>query len=153
MATKVADRLLLDTNVYLAATDEGRAEHHRALAALETWPAVGTALYTCGQVLREYLSVATRPAAANGLGLPQRDAVTNVRALQSRLRFLAENDKVVEQLLGLLARVECAGKQIHDANLVAIMLTHGIDTIVTMNAEDFTRFGDWIRVVSLDSVS
>jgi predicted nucleic acid-binding protein len=153
MATKVADRLLLDTNIYLAATDEGRAEHRRAISAIDTWPALGTALYTCGQVLREYLSVATRPAAANGLGMPQADAVANVRALRSRLRFLAETDKAVEQLLDLLDGVECTGKQIHDANLVAIMLAHGIDTIVTMNAEDFMRFSDRIRVVSLDSVS
>lgn len=31
MATKVAERLVLDTNVLLAATDESRAEHMRAL--------------------------------------------------------------------------------------------------------------------------
>ena len=97
--------------------------------------------------------MATRPAAANGLGMPPADAVANVRALRSRLRFLAETDKAVEQLLDLLDGVECTGKQVHDANLVAIMLAHGIDTIVTMNAEDFMRFSDRISVVSLDSVS
>ncbi len=55
----VADRVVLDTNVLIAATDQGRPEHARALSALIDWPAAGTALYSTGQVLREYLSVAT----------------------------------------------------------------------------------------------
>lgn len=149
MATKVADRVLLDTNVLLTATDEGRAEHARAQATINDWPAAGTSLYTSGQVLREYLSVATRPAGQNGLGLTQPEAVTNVRKLRLRLRFLAESDKVGERLLELLEKVQCHGKQVHDANLVATMLVHGIDTLVTSNADDFTRFDHHVNVVDL----
>jgi toxin-antitoxin system PIN domain toxin len=146
---KVADRLLLDTNVLLAATDEGRVEHARARAAVDEWPAAGTTLYTSGQVLREYLSVGTRPVAQNGLGLAQPDAVANVRALRLRLRLLAETDKVSDRLLDLLSEVECRGKQVHDANLVATMLTHGVDTVVTMNVADFGRFNEHVRVIGL----
>lgn len=149
MAARVADRLVLDTNVFLAASDEGRVEHRHAVAAVNEWPVSGTALYTSGQILREYLSVATRPAAQNGLGLAQQDAVTNVRALRGRLRLLAENDKVSDRLLQLLDDVECTGKQVHDANLVATMLVHGVDTIVTINVDDFVRFGAYVRVVGL----
>jgi predicted nucleic acid-binding protein len=61
MATTVAERALLDTNVLLAATDEGRDQHARAIETLDEWPAAGTTLYTSGQILREYLAVATRP--------------------------------------------------------------------------------------------
>jgi predicted nucleic acid-binding protein len=147
---RVADRALLDTNVLLAATDEGRAEHVRAHAAINDWPAAGTVLYTSGQILREYLSVGTRPVAQNGLGLAQPDAVANVRALQARLRFLSETDKVSERLLDLLGEVACHGKQVHDGNLVATMLTHGVDTVVTINVGDFARFNQHIRVIGLD---
>lgn len=52
MARPAADRALLDTNVLLAATDEGRPEHRDALAALNAWPASGIVLYTSGQILR-----------------------------------------------------------------------------------------------------
>lgn len=149
MATRVADRLLLDTNVLLAATDEGRSAHGQAVAAINEWPAAGTTLYTSGQVLREYLSVATRPVAQNGLGLAREDAAANVRALRDRLRFLAEHERVHERLLALLDDVECLGKQVHDANIVATMLVHGIDAILTINVADFTRFTDQIRVVDL----
>lgn len=149
MATRVADRLLLDTNVLLAATDDGRPEHDRAISAVNEWPAAGTSLYTSGQVLREYLAVATRPATQNGLGLARRDAAANVRALRGRLRFAAEQERVHERLLDLLDGVECLGKQVHDANIVATMLVHGIDTLVTINVTDFARFTDRIRVVDL----
>jgi predicted nucleic acid-binding protein len=73
----VARRVLLDTNILVAATDRRRAEHALAVAALNEWPVAGTTLYTSGQILREYLSVATRPAAQNGLGLSQPDALAN----------------------------------------------------------------------------
>ncbi len=149
MATPVADRAVLDTNVLLAATDEARQEHTQAVAAINVWPASGMVLYTSGQILREYLVVATRPLDRNGLGMARFDAVGNVRALRARLNLLAEDVKVSDWLLQLLDTVECAGKQVHDANVVATMLVHGIDTVVTMNVDDFARFGDHVRVADL----
>jgi predicted nucleic acid-binding protein len=149
MARPVADRAVLDTNVLLAATDEAREEHEQAVAAINLWPGSGLVLYTSGQILREYLAVATRPLDQNGLGMAQPDAVANVRALRARLNLLVENTKVSDRLLDLLDTVQCTGKQVHDANVVAVMLVHGINTIVTMNVDDFARFGDHIQVVDL----
>lgn len=149
MATPVADRAVLDTNILLAATDEARKDHEDALAAINLWPASGVVLYTSGQILREYLAVATRPVGHNGLGMTRPDAVANVRALRARLNLLTEDSKVSGRLLELLDTVECRGKQVHDANVVATMLVHGIDTVVTLNLADFARFGHEIHVVGL----
>ncbi len=149
MARPVADRAVLDTNVLLAATDQARQEHEQAVAALNVWPASGLVLYTSGQILREYLAVATRPVDQNGLGMARPDAIANVRALRERLNLLAEDVKVSNRLLELLDTVECTGKQVHVANVVATMLVHGIDTVVTMNIDDFARFGDHVHVADL----
>jgi predicted nucleic acid-binding protein len=149
MVTPDADRVLLDTNVLLAATDEARTEHGDALEAINIWPASGLVLYSSGQILREYLAVATRPADLNGLGMSRPDAVSNVRALRTRLNLLAEDVKVSDRLLQLVDAVDCTGKQVHDANVVATMLVHGIDTIVTINVGDFARFEDRVRVFEL----
>jgi predicted nucleic acid-binding protein len=111
MTTKVADRVVLDTNVLLAATDTGRAEYAKAREALDEWPARGTTLYTSGQILREYLSVATRPEERNGLGLRRADSIANARALVGRLRLLAENEKVSDRLLALLDDIGCTGNR------------------------------------------
>jgi predicted nucleic acid-binding protein len=155
MATRVADlavppdRVMVDTNVLLAATDEGRAEHHDALTILNDWPAGDTTLYVSGQILREYLAVATRPADRNGLGLKAPDALGNVAAIRERTTLLAEGVKVTERLLGLLADVECGGRQIHDANVIATMLVHGVGAVVTMNLDDFARFGGYVNLLRL----
>jgi predicted nucleic acid-binding protein len=140
---------MLDTNVLLAATDEGRAEHKHALEVANDWPRQGTVLYVSGQILREYLAVATRPTQMNGLGMTQADAVANARAFRARARFLSEDDKVSDRLLNLLDEIACGGKQTHDANVVATMLVHGLEEIVTMNTGDFTRFGDHVRPIRL----
>jgi len=49
MATPVADRAVLDTNVLLAATDQARREHEHAVAAINLWPASGLVHYTSGR--------------------------------------------------------------------------------------------------------
>ena len=155
MATKVADlatvpdRVMLDTNVLLAATDERRAEHRDALTVVNDWAARRTDLCTSGQILREYLAVATRPAGENGLGLSLPDALVNVRAIRERTTLLAEDTKVADRLVGLLADIECRGKQVHDANLVATMLVHGIGAVVTMNLEDFALFERHVTLIRL----
>ena len=143
------DRAMLDTNVLLAATDEARPEHDQALEVVNSWPGHGTTLYTSGQIMREYLAVATRPAERNGLGLNQADALANVRALRGRTTLLVEDGKVADRLLALLDDIECGGKQVHDANVVATMLVHGIEAVVTINLDDFTRFARQVRLVGL----
>ena len=45
--------------------------------------------------------------------------------------------------------VDCSGRQIHDAHVVATMLAHGIDTIATGNTKDFARCRDHVRVVAV----
>jgi predicted nucleic acid-binding protein len=143
------DRVMLDTNVFLAATDESRAEHSDALAILDRWPDRNTMLCTSGQILREYLAVATRPEDKNGLGLKPAEAVGNVRAIRDRTTLLEEDSRVADRLIRLLDHVECGGKQIHDANVVATMLVHGIGTVVTMSTGDFARFTSYVSLLRL----
>jgi predicted nucleic acid-binding protein len=42
-------------------------------------------------------------------------------------------------------------RQIHDANIVATILVHQIDTLLTLNVEDMKRFSSDIKIVSLTS--
>lgn len=146
MSIPTVDRALLDTNILLAATDVARQEHEQAMAVINDWPLSGVVLYTSGQILREYLAVATRPAQHNGLGMTRPDAVENVRTLRDRLNLLVEDAKVSDRLLLLLEAIDCSGKRVHDANVVATMLVHGVHAVVTLNIDDFARFADHVRV-------
>ncbi len=141
--------VLLDTNVFLEATTPARDLHHAAKGVLDDWPNRGIRLCVSGQILREYLVVATRGSEHNGLGLSVIDALANVDSFKERCRFLAESRQVASRLCDLLRSVDCTGKQIHDANLVATCLVHGVKSLLTANAGDFERFGGHVEIERL----
>jgi predicted nucleic acid-binding protein len=144
--------VLVDTNVLLSATVPSRLLHHAALVVLNDWPNQGIRLAASAQVFREYLVVATRPAAVNGLGLASEDALANVAAFGVRMRLLPEGEPSWNRLRALLASYGGLGKQIHDANLVATALASGVTRLVTANPGDFSRFSPEVDVVDLSGV-
>ncbi len=141
--------VLVDTNILLTATTPARALHSEAINVLNEWPAQGVGLCASGQIFREYLVVATRPAEVNGLGLSVEAALANVAELRQRLRFLDERTGVFEHLNRLVREVGCQGKQIHDANLVATALVHDVGRVLTANVGDFRRFGAYVEIMDL----
>ena len=72
-----------------------------------------------------------------------------MQAIRERTAFLAEDAKVADRLQALLADVECSGKQVHDANVIATMLAHGVGTVVTMNVTDFAGFERYVSLVEV----
>lgn len=131
------DRVFLDTNVLLEATDTRRRHHEQAHGILAEWPEAGIDLFVSGQVMREYLVVATRPVASNGLGLGTADALENVRRLRSRLAICPETEAVCARVQDLARRLGTVGKRFHDLNIAATALNAGLRTIVTANPHDF----------------
>ncbi len=152
MALTVGDILFVDTNVLLTATDESRPQHQDAIRLLTEAGSSGTHLAASGQILREYLVVATRPLAVNGLGLNVRDATANVNEFLRRVHLYDETEDVARRLRRIALTYGLSGKRLHDANIVATMATHGISTLVTQNAEDFALF-DEIDFVAISDVA
>ena len=146
MTPMAAERLLLDTNVLLAATDRARRLHDAAFELLVSDPRT---LAVTTQVMREFLAVATRPMRANGLGQSGLVAVANLEELTRDLDVLAESAQSMDRLMSLVRTAEVGGKQVHDANLVAVALTNEVNTIVTDNISDFARFADLIEIEQL----
>ena len=143
---KPDDRIrFVDTNVLLAATDASRREHDRSLALLDRAMAGELSLYASGQVFREYLVVATRPVEANGLGLDSTEALANVEEFSRCVGLLEETAEVSRELRKLLGRHALRGKRLHDANIVATMLAHGVKRLATDNNADFETFPE-IRI-------
>jgi predicted nucleic acid-binding protein len=99
-------------------------------------------------VLREYLSAVTRPQATSP-GLSIVAALADVRRFRASFEIAADSSAVFDRLLQLLATHPVAGKQVHDANLVATMLEHGVRRLLTFNAGDFQRFAGSIDLVPL----
>ena len=101
------------------------------------------------QVAREYLVVATRPRATNGLGLSGDVAVANLDDLLIGVEVFPDSGAAVDVLMGFVGRGTAIGKQVHDANLVAQALHHHADVIVTDNRRHFSRFEEFITIESL----
>ena len=140
MTPTAGEILFVDTNVLLTATDELRFQHREAQRLITASGARGVHLAASGQILREYLVVATRPRGANGLGLDVNDAGGNVNQFLRHLHLYDENEEVSRRLRRLAAVHELRGRRLHDANVAATMSAHGIRALVTQNGADFAPF-------------
>ena len=145
MATMAADPVFVDTNVLIYATRRTASEHAAAQAALARLEGEGHSLWISLQVLREYLAAVTRPQAKSS-ALPMGTAIADVRRFQQVFYVAEDRPVVLDRLLDLLAAHLGAGRQVHDANIVATMLEYGIHRLLTFNAADFRRFAGIIEL-------
>lgn len=142
-------RLFIDTNILVFATNELSEWHIPAARGLEEARQLGIELVISSQILREYLAAATRiRVMENGLPLPK--IVENVRTFRNEFTLVDDNPFVLDTLIDLVQKVTVAGKQIHDANIVATMRVHGVKHLFTHNVADFTRFSTFISLLPLE---
>ncbi|MDO5619416.1 type II toxin-antitoxin system VapC family toxin [Kocuria sp.] len=140
------DLVVVDTNVLITATSRARTAHREALDLLNFDT---RRLAITSQIMREYLATATRPAEANGLGMSGAFAVENLDQLLEDMVLLPENSASASRLKHMIQRENAQGKQVHDANVVAVALEHGANAIVTANIRHFQRFSDLIAIEPL----
>ena len=134
-----ADPVFVDTNVLIYATRRAASEHAAAQTALARLEGEGRRLWISFQILREYLAAVTRPQTA-APALPIGTAIADVRRFQQVFYVAEDRPAVLDRLLALLSAHYGAGRQVHDTNIVATMLEHGIHRLLTFNAADFRRF-------------
>lgn len=135
-----AEPSFVDTNILLAATDTDRSGHANSQKLLGRGLNGELRLFACGQILREYLVVATRPVENNGLGLTPEKALDNIQSFRRCIRLLDENDATTRRLEALIAASRLKAKRIHDANIVSIMIENGLHELFTLNPDDFKPF-------------
>jgi predicted nucleic acid-binding protein len=131
--------LLIDTNVLLRLADHRSPEHSIAETAIEHLLASNAGLFISAQVLVEFWVVATRPDSVNGLGWSTETPADAIRALRDQFPLLAETPDVPDRWFELVDRCQVAGKRAHDAWLAALVVTHGIDRVLTFNTADFPQ--------------
>jgi predicted nucleic acid-binding protein len=142
MEIRAGDILFLDTNILLTATDESRTHNKIARDLIASHHRIGLHFGISGQVIREYLVVATRTPNVNGLGMESADALSNVSEFSKQLLFFEESEVVSHQLQLLTRKYQLVGTHIHDANVVATLLAHGLSKLVTENPVDFSVFSE-----------
>jgi predicted nucleic acid-binding protein len=136
--------VLLDTNILIRLAQPHHPSAPVAARALRTLRADNETLHITQQNLVEYWAVTTRPVDANGLGYTTEQASAEVSALKQLFDLLPELP-LQEEWERLVAHYHVSGKNAHDARLVAAMVVHGVDNILTFNVQDFERYKE-IRV-------
>ena len=139
--------MFVDTNILVQARFPGAP--HRAAARSILIQANRESRRPClsRQVLREYLSATTR-AQSWAKALPMTEALGDLAAICDGFAILEDGPAVTALLESVCREVPVAGKQVHDANIVATMLAHGERRLATLNAKDFRRYGDRIEIVT-----
>ena len=141
--------MFIDTNILVRARFTVAPDHSLARAWLRDALAGTEPLRVSRQILREYLAVVTRPQIWSApLAMP--DALQDVSWFAAKFDLLEDGPDVTRELTTLCRDVPIGGRQIHDANIVATMVAHGEDRLVTFDQDDFRRYGD--RIVLVDIV-
>ncbi len=139
--------MFIDTNVLVMSRIPGAPHHAAARTSLDLAFRDPEPLRINRQVIREYLSVVTRPQTWP-VAITREEALTDVSRLIGIFEILEDGPHVTESLLTLCREISVGGRQIHDANIVATMLAHGERRLLTFNKADFRRFGDRIELVT-----
>ena len=139
---------LLDTNILLRLISPDDPMHAETVAASDTLNARRFGAIIAPQNLIELWNVCTRPAEKNGLGLTLERTKAEVARLKRLLIFLPDTQAIFSEWSRLVETYEVKGAKVHDTRLVAFMLVHQIDKILTYNVRDFRRFSPEITPVS-----
>ena len=132
---------LVDTGVLLRLFDRTDPAHDAIRQGLLHLRRRGAQLAVAWQNIAEFWNVSTRPVSARG-GYGQSIETTERRAafLERFAIVHAESPAAYRLWRRLLVDHRIQGLAVHDARLVAIMMTTGIAQVVTLNVKDFARY-------------
>jgi predicted nucleic acid-binding protein len=138
---------LADTNIVLRRLNVNDPEHALVTNAVRTLLSRGETLYYTQQVRREFWNVCTRPSAVNGLGLSIPDTVNALTIVDALFTRLPETAGAGTEWDRLVTQYQVIGRAVHDAQLVASMVVHGIEQILTPKVGDFARYTTEVKAV------
>ena len=74
------------------------------------------------------------------MGLTVESAAGEVDKLERIFSLLPDRPEIYQTWKHLVRQHRVVGSKVHDARLVAAMQVHGIERLLTFNADDFARF-------------
>lgn len=150
----MAAKVFVDTNVLLPYYFPELESFEECDACLRQLKQDGVELWISGQVMREFYVRANHPrtfekvtVTERALPLESEEVVRIVEALPDLFQIADQPNAVHELLPQLLREYEVGWRLTHDANILATMLVHSIDTICSLDS-DFERFADRVTILS-----
>jgi predicted nucleic acid-binding protein len=141
---------LLDTSILSRLANHADREYPSADWSVLELHRRGELLHLTPQNLIEFRNMATRPTAANGLGLSAAEASSKAADFETTFRMLPDTPDIYPAWKTLVDALGVVGKQVHDARLVAVCHVHRMTHLLTFNVGHFARlasFGPGLAVV------
>ncbi len=127
--------------------------HGVAQAAVAELHRRGESLHITAQNLVEFRNFATRPTAANGLGLAPRVAAAVAASFEAAFPLLEETPAISPTWRNLADALGLIGKQVHDARLVSVCHIHGVTHLLAFHIGHFARLAPTPPEVVVDEPS
>ena len=139
---------LVDTSILGRLAGASDPKHLIADGAVAELHRRGESLHLTAQNLVEFMAVATRPLAVNGMG--KTVAKADIDKFRRMFPLPDDTPAIFPAWLALVVGLGVMGKQAHDARLATCCHVHGVGTVLTFNVGLFTRFaafGSGLRVI------
>ena len=145
-------RVLVDTNILICDAQEGSPLHQKASQSLKTLKTTATELAVVPQVMAEFWNVCTRPQKYRGLGMDRKSISETFDRVVQTFTLYRDIPDAYDHWHVLVQKYDVQGVQVHDARLVAAMISHGLTHILTFNGKDFKRYQE-ITLLSPETLS
>jgi toxin-antitoxin system PIN domain toxin len=134
---------LLDTNVLVYAADETSPFYNRSRDLMDRGLSGQTLLCVCPQVLIEFFAIITDSRRVENPREPE-EAVEEIEKylLSKNILKIYPKEDTLQRTMILVKKYNLKRQRVFDAQLVATMLSNGIEQIYTFNQEDFSKFDE-----------
>lgn len=132
---------LFDSNCFVRLAESNSPQRGFVLNAIRKLRSQGERICVTPQVLAEFWNVCTRPSSARGgLDLTVNQTERKIVLIEKYFELLPDNLDTFLHWKKLVLDLGISGVQVHDAKIVASMIAHNIQNLVTLNVSDFRRF-------------
>src|SRR5919199_1052210 len=128
---------LVDTSILARLANTADARYATADRAVLELHRRGEVLHVTPQNLIEFRNLATRPRAANGLGLSAVDAEAKAAVFEGAFPLLTETPDIYPAWKVLVGALGILGKRVHDARLVVVCHVRAVTHVLTFNVSHF----------------
>ena len=133
--------VFVDSGILLRALHRSDPFYPEVRSAIRALIGQRTPIFTGLQQYAEFWNVSTRPPGERGgFDLSVDEASRRLRRIERGVRVLTETPVTPEIWKSLVHKHAVRGVQVHDARTAALMLTHSLGELLTLNKSDFTRY-------------
>lgn len=129
-------KILIDSNILVYSLYENSEHFAKSREILKK----NSDLFISTQNLIETFRVITSAQFQTQTPYEPKDAVDTLDIFSQNMKVVSPNKETFIILKGLIAKYGVKSYAIYDANIVATMITYGIDCIYTNNQNDFKKY-------------